>query len=489
MTKRIKTFSAIPILVLLIIPLLMPMTQSWSTTATTIASGSNNEIKPQIIADGGGGSIICWLESLGGSTHHVKAQRLNSNGELQWSTSGVTLASSIPYDTANPPMLCTDGAGGAFVVWQYGSVSPYSLYIRRVSSSGALGWAQLEISNADGSHTNFDICSDEAGGVVIVWQDNREGNYNVYAQRIDGNGNKQWGENGTVVIDWTDFQVVPQVIYNGSGGFYVIWTDRRTSEWDMYIQHLNSTGGRLWTTTGVVLCADPAYQSLDDICSDGNGGAIITWTDYRDTDYNIYGQRIAPNGTQFWGTDGKCLVNASGNQLNSELCSDGAEGAFLVWWDKRDDQLGDIYGQHLNSTGHEQWATDGIPIANEVNEQQNFEICSDGAGGIFIVWEDSRSSSNFEIYQQRLNVNGSSSITGNGTLVELQQNEFRPVLACINPGEVVIAGEGDDGVSYNIYAQIYPIRNTDGGIPGFLLVYLLMAIPVLVALYRKKIHF
>ncbi|MHA1280529.1 MAG: hypothetical protein ACTSQ8_25510 [Candidatus Helarchaeota archaeon] len=493
MPKILRNLSITILIVLLFLPILAPIAASWNTTATVVGSGSNEDYVPQIIADGAGGVIIAWLELTSSDVYTIRVQHLNSDGVRQWDSSGFALATLVPHDkSSDNPKICTDGAGGAFVVWRHDIPSQHRIYVRRVTSTGTFSFDAVRVSFDNSQEMNFDICADGAGGVIIVWQDNRETNYNIYAQRIDASGTKLWGFNGTVVCNETEFQVVPRVSYNGSGGVYVVWADRRDNpDWDLYAQHLDLNGDRQWTLSGVAICDDAAYQSLNDICSDGAGGAIIVWSDARNAgDYDIYAQRIAPNGTQFWGVDGKRITSASGDQTGSKLCYDGANGVILIWQDKRDDSLGDIYGQRLNSTGHDQWAANGIPIANEVNEQQDFEICSDNASGAFMVWEDLRSSSHFEIYQQRINATGFPYSTGNGTLVVLQTDEFNPVLTCISSGEVVIAGEGDNGDNYDIYAQIYPIRITgdDSGIPGFLLLYLLLAIPMVLAIYRKRIN-
>jgi hypothetical protein len=34
---------------------------------------------------------------------------------------------------------------------------------------------------------------DGAGGVIAAWIDNRTGNFRVYAQRVDADGNLPWG--------------------------------------------------------------------------------------------------------------------------------------------------------------------------------------------------------------------------------------------------------------------------------------------------------
>ena len=43
--------------------------------------------------------------------------------------------------------------------------------------------------NAIGYQEEPEICSDGRGGAIIVWRDKRTGYYDSYAQRVDSNGN------------------------------------------------------------------------------------------------------------------------------------------------------------------------------------------------------------------------------------------------------------------------------------------------------------
>ena len=50
----------------------------------------------------------------------------------------------------------------------------------------------------------------------------------------------------------------------------------------------------------VPLCTTSGTQYSPTIISDGAGGAIVTWYDYRSGNYDIYAQRILATGTVQW---------------------------------------------------------------------------------------------------------------------------------------------------------------------------------------------
>ncbi len=56
-------------------------------------------------------------------------------------------------------------------------------------------------------------------------------------------------------------------------------------------QEVSSSGGIEWTNNGVAICTAIGDQIAPQLCSDGSGGAIITWFDTRNahSEDNIYG--------------------------------------------------------------------------------------------------------------------------------------------------------------------------------------------------------
>ena len=94
-----------------------------------------------------------------------------------------------------------DGKGGAFIVWKdyrMGASNP-DIYVQRLDSLGVPKWTL----NGIGACTDMAdqstpaIISDMRGGAIVAWSDWRSGvERDLYAQRIDGNGNVCWTANG-----------------------------------------------------------------------------------------------------------------------------------------------------------------------------------------------------------------------------------------------------------------------------------------------------
>jgi hypothetical protein len=141
------------------------------------------------------------------------------------------------------------------------------------------------------------------------------------------------------------------------------------------------------------------------IVSDGAGGAIVTCVDYRGTtSYDIYAQRISAAGAVQWAADGVAICTATGSQYYPKIVSDGAGGAIVTWEDYRSGP-GDIYAQRILAGGTVQWTANGVALCTATGEQYKTAIVSDGAGGAIVILDDRRSGGT-DIYAQRVQANG-----------------------------------------------------------------------------------
>jgi len=102
----------------------------------------------------------------------------------------------------------------------------------------------------------------------------------VYAQRVDAEGYLRWPEGGLPVSIAPGSQIEPKMISDGSGGAIIVWQDTRNDEGDIYAQRVKRTGEIVWDEDGVPVCTAPGVQGFSPLTSqsittDGRGGAII----------------------------------------------------------------------------------------------------------------------------------------------------------------------------------------------------------------------
>ncbi len=312
------------------------------------------------------------------------------------------------------------------------------------------------------------IASDGSGGAIITWEDFRNTTANltqgidVYAQRVNSQGSTLWTTNGVAICTAKGDQENPTVASDGSGGAIITWTDFRNDTTDqighIYAQRVNSSGSTLWTLDGVAISTAFENQFTPLIMSDGSGGAIISYNHYDNgiTGDDVFAQRVNSTGSTLWGLNGVAVCTAAYGQFNLTMASDGAGGAIISWSDGRNGIDSDVYAQRVNSTGSTLWTNNGIAVSTATGSQSFPSIVSDGSSGAIITWEDSRSNgSTYAIYAQRVNSTGSTLWTLNGVIICTAFNDqFIPVIASTGSGGALITWYGErDGVSYDIYAQ------------------------------------
>ncbi len=319
----------------------------WTANGVALCAATNDQSKPMIVSDGAGGAIVTW-QDLRSGVSDIYAQRVNAAGAPQWTANGVALCSAT--NDQQDPVVVSDGATGAIVTWQDLRGGTLDIYAQRVNAAGATQWTAngVVISATTGDQFRPRIISDGAGGAVITWIDVRSGDHDVYATRVNAAGSPQWTSNGVPLCTIAGVQAFLAIASDDTGGAIVTWYDYRSGAPGVYARRVTAAGTPLWTAHGVALCTVSNGQAEPQIVADGVGGAIVTWSDRRaGPTYDIYTQRINANGAIQWTTDGVALSTATGSQIVWQMCSDGAGGEIVSWTDDRNNSTPDIYAQRV----------------------------------------------------------------------------------------------------------------------------------------------
>jgi hypothetical protein len=377
----------------------------------------------------------------------------------QWSnSSSVNNLVSTAVEDQNSPQMISDGAGGAYLVWEDSRNGiDADIYVQRISAEGNLLWNMdgLMICDATGNQTYPQIIADGAGGIIVVWQDNYAGNYDIYAQRVSSEGVVQWTPNGTPVCTENFDQNYPKVVSDDAGGAIVVWEDNYSGNADIYVQRINALGAIEWLVSGVAVCTDAESQYAPELTSDGLGGAIIAWEDYRTgTNMDIYAQKVTNSGEMQWVSNGSPVINNTLNQLFPKLASDGANGAIFIWENRVSAFESHIHAQLMSASGERQWSTDGIPVSGFTGFQGGAQLTTDETGGAIIVFQNG--SAMADVLAQRINSSGDVLWTAGGVEVCAADNaQSYPVIKADGNGGAFISWWDDRNSTGNsdVYAQ------------------------------------
>lgn len=384
----------------------------WTLNGINVCSDSADQSTPAIVSDMRGGAIIAWSDWRSGVERDLYAQRIDSNGVVKWTTNGANISNLSNREHSEK--LASDGKGGMIIAFEKQIGGVWDVWSQRLDSSGTKMWGQggIQLTAATGTHRNHRIQKDRTGGAIITWQDLRNGsNYDVYAQRVDAAGNVLWGATGKPVCsaagDQINAKIDPDSLHNGA---FVAWQDTRNSpDYDIYMQRLDSNGNALWAVDGVVVSNANGNQSaLDFLTISSTNEVLIAWKDSRNGDNDIYAQKMNANGIPQWTSNGIPVCTSPLDQQNPNICSDENKGAIIVWQDSSGNGF-DVRAQRLSTNGTAVWNTNGVWVCTAAGEQSSPKNISDGKGGSIFAWQDKRSGTN-DIYAHHLFPSGSPNI-------------------------------------------------------------------------------
>lgn len=455
------------VLVLLTIGVPICSHADWSSSParnTPVVTTPGNQYYPRIVADGSGGAVTVWRDDTG----DLHAQRLNANGKRLWSAEGVFIDS---YNGVQSYEVASDGNGGAVVAWhEINSSGESDIYAQRVNGNGEVMWGTWgkAVCTAASEQYYLAAAGDGSGGIIVVWQDLRNttrdiGLWDIYAQRISAGGDEVWQPNGIPVGSSARPQLNPRVLSDGLGGAIVVWegvhddAEGYTHD-DIRAQKINAAGDLIWGSAGKLISSSRSgwYSEEPQIVSDGNGGAIFAWRLYEGSATRaIYAQRVDSSGAVIW--PGPALITGSDffTYDSLRIVSDGTSGAIATWIDYRNTSLR-LYGQRLDSNGNTLWAPSGTPVTPLRSWYLNsLSLIADGNGGAIVTWDDDRNGA-FDVFMQKLSPDGAILWAMNGVTVSTAQDaQALPKLASDGSGGAIVTWMDRRNYSSNddIYAQ------------------------------------
>ena len=346
------------LLALLAVPLLAAPTRAmWTHDLNAnlpICTHAGGQTMPFALADGAGGMFVAWTDFRNAGTAGIYMQHVNAAGATTWTADGVPVltAPANPFVTIGG--MVPDGAGGVILVWSDHRGSTFDAWAQRVSGAGSALWAANGVSlcTAAGDQSVGAPVPDGAGGAIVAWSDGRGGvGTDLYAQHVDTTGAVRWGATGLAVSTAASNQFEPAMAPDGAGGAIVAWSDLRNgSDADLYAQHLSAAGAVLWATDGIAVSAGSGDQTNATIATDGLGGAIVAWSDARTGQFDLFAQHLTGQGVTLWAVNGVAVCTAAGDQFSPVAVSDGLGGAYVTWIDSRTGE-GDLHTQELSADG------------------------------------------------------------------------------------------------------------------------------------------
>lgn len=360
---------------------------------------TNAQTNSSIVSDSNGGLYVVWGSV--STTLGVYIQKYNELGEKQYSSD-----ISISSDIYGEPDISISKNDDIYVSWCSGS-SDYDCYFNKTNKdNGSKLWVgDKKIQDLNNSNQlNLKIFSSPTSTDFFgVWQDNADGDYDIYLQKFDESGNSIWSNpiqvNSNNETSSSSEQYDPSIFVDNSNNIYIEWTDTRNSISSIYIQKIDKDGSRLFTNDVVVNTQSSDNSYSGDICLDDNNNIYVTWIYDSGSNKRVFIQKFNDVGVKQ--TGGDVYVNTEGiiaSRYSPSIIYDNNANVYVSWSDDRNTNK-DIYVQNFSSSLEKYWSNELRTNVNiGTSPQDNSSMCvSKTSGKIFASWDDDRNG-NFDIY-------------------------------------------------------------------------------------------
>ena len=342
---------------------------------TPIFSGWRLEVVP----DGTGGAFFAcdafkpYLKALRDS--FLRVQRVAPDGRRLWGEEGLLVVASSPYRPITPEEV----------------------------AAGEKGTISLSYPTYSGEQK---IVSDGDGGIIVLWEVHAkfgEGDNQVFAQRLDGDGNYIWP--AAVATGATHLKSAAS---DDAGGVIIFShladeTPLKSGSLQsgMVFAHMTGAGDALPLSTS------PPNISL--VIGDGLGGTFhirqeVIVNRPPDSKVKYYIQRFDALEKPVWPE--RLLISDDLHFIKSEYIADATGGLIIVLASQLP---GDILVFRVDDGGLTSWGGEGMPILNLDSTKYRYLVNAfgDGSGGIIITGTLGKGAlSSVMIYVQRLDIAG-----------------------------------------------------------------------------------
>jgi hypothetical protein len=281
------------------------------------------------------------------------------------------------------PRIACDGNINFIVVWQDMRNGNWDIYGQLYDCRGTKRGSNFRVNPATdyGDQCSPSVAVDGNGNFVIVWRD--DGRQSIYGQCFYSNGTKRGNSFQISESLVPSYENETAIAMRADGTFVVVW---QNSNLRLCCQRYDNGGNKL----GSNFLVDEDQPFLDqyypDIAMDENGNFMVAWGTYID----VYCKKFGYDGVSR-GSTIRVTEPVEGYQSDPRIIIDGNGNYVIVWEDARNGRYSDVYGQRISSTGMLIGPNFKVNEIIEDTNQAGAAIAVNRVDNIFIVaWDDYR---------------------------------------------------------------------------------------------------
>ncbi len=245
---------------------------------------------------------------------------------------------------------------------------------------------------AQGVQTNIEGAWGQSA-YLVAWQDNRRRLANdIYACRLGTDG-RPLDTMNIIISGLNTEESYPAVGFDGTN-WLVVWSDLRNGVADIYGARV-APDGSLLDSTGFIISNATYTQTIPAVDFNGTN-YLVVWSDYRASTWKTYGARVTPAGTVL---DPNGILLSGSGCLYPSVATNGTD--WLATW--HNEPAATIEAGRVGPDGTVR-DPGGFIIGSGENDRFFPDAASDGANW-YVVWQDRRQGTtvnHWSIYGNRI---------------------------------------------------------------------------------------
>ncbi|MBU1164070.1 prepilin-type N-terminal cleavage/methylation domain-containing protein [Patescibacteria group bacterium] len=338
----------------------------------------------------------------------------DDNGDDRWDGEKKIVTEAESSDQSWPKITLNTAKDRAYIAWEDERNDNGDIYIIKYDISSEETPLSVVAEFDPAIKVNSDsigsaqekpvVANDTDDNIYVVWEDDRNFNYDIYAQKLNSDGTKLWSDT-KINSDSGASQENPDIALDSSDNLYVVWQDFRSdNDYDIYIQKYDSSGNRLWALEDIKVNSDSSDASQENpviaVYDPGTPADIriyVVWQDYRNSNSDIYMQIFDYNGNKQLDYDLN-IGNGSADQENPDIIISPITGFPTITWQDNTNGDWDIiaaqYGDTIENGGNVANVAFDMSgsktIGEDINEDpiykyNNITLQTDGTGTLILT--------------------------------------------------------------------------------------------------------
>ena len=386
-------------------------------------------------------------------TIFLKILFIISFGNSQWSADP---SEPILIGEGIQPQVKATSDGGVYIAWI--TDGNYHVYIQRLNLNGEIQFNDLGMLISDNpnsswiaiNHINLDVDSED--NAILTTVDQRTGIWEVYAWKISPEGDLVWGEDGIAVTDYGLVNMSPRISILADNSVIVSCTQDDSK---VFIQRILPEGN-LFFDEGLIIENETQAFIVPQSIKSSYDSFLIQWIG-QSPGWPIYSeiflQKFSLNGETIWDeptTVMESTVLPMGN-FSQQLIAN-LDGNSFSAWTQFSGNVQNAVVQLISEDGDLVWDNEIDLSTNSSHFRMSPKvILSDESHNLIAVWKETNGSQTQRgIVAQKLDESGTRMWNSNGiNIVELNSEYDYLDLSPVGFGEDVVVVYMEQSVNMN----------------------------------------